>query len=205
MSTRQGGNLRLGPDVVRRLLPHRRPFLMVDGIVSFERDPLPRLSAFRNLSCNEELFAGHLGALSLWPGVFTIEGLGQSCQILETLLAMERAWTHLGEEAEDVLSGLGNLELGCRLHPGYDPEKAARFLERLRKAGRPIGLLSSVEIKFMQPVFAGQRLDYLVTRTHDVGAQQRFEVEACVEGKVVAAGLIISTKGFSLPDMEVNP
>jgi 3-hydroxymyristoyl/3-hydroxydecanoyl-(acyl carrier protein) dehydratase len=54
-------------------------------------------------------------------------------------------------------------------------------------AGRA-GLLASVEVKLLRPVFAGQRLDYLVVRTHEVGSMQRFGVEAAVDGHRVAAG-----------------
>ncbi len=33
--------LALGPDVIERLIPHRRPFLMVDGVVAYEGTPRP--------------------------------------------------------------------------------------------------------------------------------------------------------------------
>jgi 3-hydroxymyristoyl/3-hydroxydecanoyl-(acyl carrier protein) dehydratase len=50
------------------------------------------------------------------------------------------------------------------------------------------GLLASVEVKLLRPVFAGQRLEYLVVRTHEVGPMQRFSVEATVDGHRVASG-----------------
>ena len=49
--------LSLGPDVVTRLLPHRRPFLMVDSIEGYSRAPRPTLSAARMVSANEPVFA----------------------------------------------------------------------------------------------------------------------------------------------------
>ena len=42
---------------IMRLLPHRYPFLLVDRVVSFV--PKEYLTAYKNVSINEEFFQGH--------------------------------------------------------------------------------------------------------------------------------------------------
>ena len=77
--------LELGPDVVQRLIPHRRPLLMVDRIEVFEDGDQPTLFASRYISSNEPVFDGHFPGLHLWPGVYTIEGLLQASNLLHIL------------------------------------------------------------------------------------------------------------------------
>src|SRR5258708_3729877 len=169
----------LGPDVIERLIPHRRPFLMVDGVVAYERTPKPRLWATRHVSANESVFEGHFPGLHLWPGVHTIEGLGQSCNLLFCVIGAEEWHASRGGQPDDVLDMLRNLELGFKLTPGYDAEKGARFIEALKDHSRArAGMSAAVDIKLLAPVFAGQRIDYCVALTHVVDALARFEVSA---------------------------
>ena len=193
--------LHLGPDVIERLIPHRRPFLMVDTIEGYDRGPRPTLRAARHISANEPVFEGHFPGLHLWPGVYTIEGMGQSCNLLEILWAFERGFEDNGDDPAEVLAALRNLELGYTLRPGYRPEASARLLAMLADPALPsrLGMSAALEIKLLQPVFAGQRLDYLVARTHQLEGMLRFEVEAQVAGRLVARGVMTSTHGVRLP------
>ena len=79
--------LSLGADAVMMLLPHRRPFLFLDGVEAFERAPRPTLTGHKQVSVNEPVFEGHFPGLSLWPGVYTIEGMGQCVNALLVVLA----------------------------------------------------------------------------------------------------------------------
>ncbi len=190
-------NLTLGPDTIQRLIPHRRPFLMVDTVEAYERGPRPTLHAARHVSANEPVFEGHFPGLHLWPGVYTIEGLGQSANLLHIVWSMEQRWEAQGGAPDDVLAALRNLELGYRLQPGFRPELSARLVEGLGDPGDAasrIGLSAAVDVKLLAPVFAGQRLDYRVTQTHQMENILRFEVEASVAGKAVARGVMSSTR-----------
>src|SRR5262245_17504163 len=153
--------LALGPDVVTRLLPHRRPFLMVDSIEGYARAPRPTLCAARMISANEPVFEGHFPGLHLWPGVYTIEGMGQSSNLLHIVWMLQRGWEEGGDDPADVLAALRNLELGYQLSPGYRPEVSARLLAVLADPGLPsrMGMSAAVDVKLLHPVFAGQRLD----------------------------------------------
>ena len=63
---------------VRRLLPHRYPFLFVDAFVSQEGDAF---ECRKNVSHNEPFFVGHFAAEPVMPGVLVIEALAQAAAI----------------------------------------------------------------------------------------------------------------------------
>jgi 3-hydroxyacyl-[acyl-carrier-protein] dehydratase len=195
--------LALGPDVVTRLLPHRRPFLMVDSIEGFARAPRPTLCAARMISANEPVSEGHFPGLHLWPGIYTIEGMGQTCNLLRILLELQVGWERQGKDPEEVLTGLRNMDLGFHLQPGYRSEVGKKLAEVLaRDLAEPtsrMGVSAAVEIKFLQPVFAGQRLVYTVTQTHAIENILRFEVQAEVNERLVARGIMSGAMGTSLP------
>ncbi len=189
-----GGDLRLGPDVVQLLLPHRRPLLMVDAVTGYLRAPRLELTACRHVTANEEVFAGHFPELHLWPGIYTIEGLGQCANVALVIEGLQRGFEERGANAEDVVRLLRNEELGARLHPGYRPDLSALLRDALVAVPSRFGLSAAVDLKLLEPVFAGQRIDYRVARTHVVGDVDRFEVSAMVEGTPVAKGFMSSAR-----------
>ncbi len=203
MKNEIAGKLELGSNVIELLIPHRSPFLLVDGIESFQSDAPCRLWARKQISANEEIFRGHFPNLHLWPGVYTQEGLGQTCNLLCVLRGFQKGWAEQGGDPEDVLKALRNLELGYRLHPGFRPEMVEKLWAPLQDLHAKLGVASAAEIKFLQPVFAGQRLDYHVCLTHEFDNQLRFEIEARVAEKTVAQGVLSSVWGLRLPTSEV--
>ncbi|HEY8345558.1 MAG TPA: 3-hydroxyacyl-ACP dehydratase FabZ [Bacillota bacterium] len=60
---------------IKKLLPHRYPFLMVDRVLSFE--PQKRIVALKNVTVNEEFFNGHFPQRPVMPGVLIIESMAQ--------------------------------------------------------------------------------------------------------------------------------
>ena len=176
-----------GPDVIQRILPHRQPFLMVDRVDAFTVEPAS-LHACRHITGNESVFAGHFPGLSLWPGVYTIEGLAQACQLLSILVDVDAELERLTGAPDQARAEFANLERGQQLREGYDREAADRLLAGLGSATTRIGFSSIVSVKLLQPVFAGCRLDYHVRMTHRAGLVRRFEVEAFVGRQEVARG-----------------
>jgi len=199
MTSENRGNLKLGSNVIELLLPHRRPFIMVDFIDSYQYSPKPSLRAGRHISANEEVFKGHFPNLHIWPGVYTQEGLGQACNLLLVLVKLQRAWEEKGHDPIEVIELLRNLELGFRLHPGFKPAFSKGMLSAFDILKGQVGMSSSVEMKFLQPVFAGQCLDYQVNLTHEFDRQARFEVEAQVGGIPVARGKLTAVLGIRVP------
>jgi 3-hydroxyacyl-[acyl-carrier-protein] dehydratase len=183
------GALALGSNVVELLLPQRRPMLMVDRIEAFEAAPRPALEASRHVSANELFFEGHFPGLHLWPGCLTIEGMGQTAQLLVAVLAIRALHAEAGGEAGDALAALANLERGFTLHPAYDAARGEDFLRRRRELGGPsLALGAAVDVKLLGPVFAGQKLDYRAELEAEHGDLMRFRVEAATGGVPVARG-----------------
>ena len=65
----------LGPAEIRRLIPHRYPFLLVDRIDELE--PGVRVVGIKNVTQNEPFFQGHFPDFPVMPGVLIIEALAQ--------------------------------------------------------------------------------------------------------------------------------
>src|SRR5215471_2762890 len=70
----------LDSEGIKRLLPHRYPFLLVDRII--ELRPLERIVGIKQVSANESFFQGHFPGAPVMPGVLVIEALAQCGAIL---------------------------------------------------------------------------------------------------------------------------
>lgn len=186
-------DLRLGSNVVELLLPQKRPFLMVDFVRAFTAAP-PTLEAGRHISANEAYFDGHFPGMHVWPGTLTIEGLGQTSALLMGILAMRRAAESEGLDPDVVLAGLGNLDRGFRMHPGHKADDAVALVKRIRSEPPWLAIGASVDVKFLQPVFAGQRLDYVSTLVGEVSNMMRFRVEALVGDTPVVSGTLTGAR-----------
>ncbi|MEL7302077.1 MAG: 3-hydroxyacyl-ACP dehydratase FabZ [Pseudomonadota bacterium] len=65
---------------VMKLLPHRYPFLLVDGIREMDGDT--SAVGLKNVTINEPFFQGHFPQYPVMPGVLIIEGLAQTAGAL---------------------------------------------------------------------------------------------------------------------------
>jgi len=192
-------DLRLGPDVITRLILHRRPFLMIDRILAFERKPIPALHGARHVSANEPVFDGHFPGFHLWPGVYTIEGMAQATNLLFVIDAIVSEYEKRGATEAEALADLENLERTFTLAPRFDEARARTLLDHVAHGASRGGMSAAVDVKLLKPVFAGQRIDYRVAITHMVGSIARCEVSAEVEGELVAKGTLSSVPGLPLP------
>jgi len=68
---------------IRKLLPHRYPFLLVDRVTELE--PNKRVLAYKNITQNEPFFTGHFPDRPIMPGVLIIEALAQAGGLLTQL------------------------------------------------------------------------------------------------------------------------
>lgn len=65
---------------IRKYLPHRYPFLLVDRVVELNLGE--SIVAYKNLSINEPFFDGHFPDLPVFPGVLLVEAMAQAAGIL---------------------------------------------------------------------------------------------------------------------------
>jgi UDP-3-O-[3-hydroxymyristoyl] N-acetylglucosamine deacetylase/3-hydroxyacyl-[acyl-carrier-protein] dehydratase len=72
-----GGSLNI--EQVMQILPHRFPFLMVDGVSKMEGN---NITAFKNVTINEPYFQGHFPGHPIMPGVLQLEAVAQVAGIL---------------------------------------------------------------------------------------------------------------------------
>lgn len=65
---------------IRKYLPHRYPFLLIDRVVELEEGE--RILAYKNITYNEEVFQGHFPHFPVFPGVMIVEAMAQACGVL---------------------------------------------------------------------------------------------------------------------------
>ena len=65
---------------IRKYLPHRYPFLLVDRIMDLE--PGKRVCGLKNVTINEPFFQGHFPGHPIMPGVLIIEAMAQAGGVL---------------------------------------------------------------------------------------------------------------------------
>ena len=74
--------------MIRRLLPHRYPMLLVDRVLDCESGKFVR--AVKNVTINEPFFQGHFPAYPVMPGVLVIEAMAQCAGLLTMLSDVAR-------------------------------------------------------------------------------------------------------------------
>lgn len=67
-------------NAIKKILPHRYPFLLVDKIVDFKLDE--SVVGVKNVTANEPFFEGHFPGQPIMPGVLILEGMAQTGGIL---------------------------------------------------------------------------------------------------------------------------
>jgi 3-hydroxyacyl-[acyl-carrier-protein] dehydratase len=69
-----------GVDVIKELLPHRDPFLMLDEVI--ECVPHESVIAVKNVAAAEPHFRGHFPGKPIMPGVLIVEAMAQAGGVL---------------------------------------------------------------------------------------------------------------------------
>lgn len=60
---------------IMEMLPHRYPFLLVDGITELDKEK--KIVGIKNVTINEPFFQGHFPGHPVMPGVLIIEAMAQ--------------------------------------------------------------------------------------------------------------------------------
>ena len=65
---------------IKKLIPHRKPMLMLDKVVILK--PFVKATGVKNVKKDEIFFKGHFPNKPIMPGVFIIEALAQAASVL---------------------------------------------------------------------------------------------------------------------------
>ena len=65
---------------IKKVLPHRYPFLLLDRIVEIRAGEF--CQSIKNISGNEAVFQGHFPQKAVFPGVMIVEALAQTAGIV---------------------------------------------------------------------------------------------------------------------------
>ena len=66
--------------LIKRILPHRYPFLLVDQVI--EINSFDNATGIKNITFNEPQFQGHFPATPIMPGVMIIEAMAQTAAVM---------------------------------------------------------------------------------------------------------------------------
>jgi 3-hydroxyacyl-[acyl-carrier-protein] dehydratase len=72
---------------IRKILPHRYPFLLVDKILDYDDQ---RIVGLKNVTVNEPHFVGHFPDFPVMPGVLITEAMAQVAGILVLMSIPDR-------------------------------------------------------------------------------------------------------------------
>ena len=97
---------------ILKYLPHRYPFLMVDRVLTFEKDT--SLTAIKNVTFNEPIFTGHFPQSPIFPGVLILEALAQSA----ALCAFKSLGGYPSEKTLYLLVGIDKARFKRQVTPG---------------------------------------------------------------------------------------
>ncbi len=156
----------LNADDIRKMLPHRWPFLLLDRVI--ELNPGISGTGIKNVSQSEPFFEGHFPNQSIMPGVLIVEALAQMTAVVYcsgALQSMELAAQEVAVAAEMVTR---NYDVSTRV--GY--------------------LVAIKDMKFLKPVVPGDQLVLKVEIGRMLGILSKVKVAAFVEKDCVVEGAL---------------
>ena len=98
------------PEEIQQFLPHRYPFLFVDGVTEVE--PGEKAIGYKLVSFNEPFFQGHFPNRPVMPGVIMLEALAQ----LSCILAFKTKGSYTGQDV--YLAGFDKVRFRRIVGPG---------------------------------------------------------------------------------------
>ncbi len=135
--------LLMGSEQIQNLIPHRYPFLFVDGVTAIGEGSI---EGFKLVSVNESYFQGHFPAFPIMPGVIIVEALAQLICIYQFSLDKNMEF--------GIFLGIENARFKSPVFPGVRLDLEAKMLWKKRDIGK-VSTKASVEGKL---VFSGDLL-----------------------------------------------
>ncbi|SDY98557.1 3-hydroxyacyl-ACP dehydratase FabZ [Thermoactinomyces sp. DSM 45892] len=159
----------MNADEIRKLLPHRWPFLLLDRVTELK----PGVSGvgIKNVTISEPFFEGHFPNESIMPGVLIVEALAQMTAVVYctgALQAMREAEQEAVATAEVQVEPVEEIDISSRV--GY--------------------LVAIRDMKFMKPVVPGDQLLLKVKIGRSLGILSKVNVAAYVGKECVVEGTL---------------
>lgn len=111
----------LDVEQIKERLPHRDPFLMLDGIVSCS--PGKSIVAVKDVVAEEPHFAGHFPGHPIMPGVLIVEALAQAGGVL--------IWESIEPEERNFILYLVGIEKARFRRPAFPGDRILLTVEIL--------------------------------------------------------------------------
>lgn len=99
-------------DEIKKILPHRYPFLFIDRVVNFTDK---KIEAIKNVTVDEPFFNGHFPDYPLMPGVIMIEAMAQASGILIAQLFGQK---ETGKDNLPLFLGIEKARFRKKVRPG---------------------------------------------------------------------------------------
>ena len=107
--------MKLNVHQIRKILPHRYPFLLVDRVEDIEFGQ--RIHAIKNVTVNEPFFPGHFPDYPVFPGVLIMEALAQAAAILTFASASDEETKNAADDLY-LFAGIDNARFKRPVMPG---------------------------------------------------------------------------------------
>lgn len=114
----------LDVNAIRKLLPHRYPFLMLDRIFHLDEKSV---GAIKNITFNEPQFTGHFPEEPVMPGVLLVEAMAQAGGII-VLSGVEHP-----EEYSTYFMRIDGVRFKRKIVPGDTLQIEAHIIEPIRR------------------------------------------------------------------------
>ena len=117
---------------IRKILPQRYPFALLDKILDWDVHT-QTIIAQKNVTINENFFNGHFPELPVMPGVLILEAMAQATAVLGELLA-EKIFSEViskngGGRRTFLLAGIDKFRIKKPVIPGDIMIIEARFIK----------------------------------------------------------------------------
>jgi len=100
---------------IKKILPHRYPFLLIDKITEINIEQGTAI-AQKNVTINEEFFNGHFPSQPIMPGVLIVEAMAQAIGVLRVKM-MDKEQDQNSKKLW-VLAGIDNVRIKRPVIPG---------------------------------------------------------------------------------------